>query len=229
MKGILLLLTLLTCSYSATGQKIVEVRTATLVGGGYSLEGDVYLELFDDNSLSLRFDSNYQTQSNVFDVHVFLTNDNDYTSPIDTSGMLLIENIGTIRGTDYSSGAMTFDLPSEVSINEYDHIVFVCIRFGYLHWGSGVFGETTVSTIEDDFDGKLLVYPNPTHGNVSVDLGATYQSGNIFVTDVNGRVVDVQLFDREQVVNLSFDEPVGTYFIKVNSGDKEALIKLIKR
>ena len=229
MKGILLLIALSIYSCSVASQNLVEVRTAALVDGDYQLEGDVYLELFDDNSLNLRFDTNYLTQNNVFDVHVFLTNDNDYASPIDTAGMLLIENIGTIDGIDYSSGAMTFDLPSEVSIDDYDHIVFVCIQFGYLHWGSGVFGETTVSTVEDDFDGKLLVYPNPTHGNVSVDLGATYQSGNIFITDLTGRVINTQTFNQEQVVDLSFDEPVGTYFIKVNSGDREALIKLIKR
>lgn len=85
------------------------------------------------------------TQSNVFDVHVFLTNNNNYSNPIDTTGMLLVENIGTINGLNYSSGAMTFNLLSGVGINGYQHIVFICVQYGRLHWGSGAFGNSIVT------------------------------------------------------------------------------------
>ena len=68
MKNILLFILLLS-SHIVISQNLIEFRTASLVDGDYSLEGDVYLELFDDNSLNLRFDTNYLTQSNVFDVH----------------------------------------------------------------------------------------------------------------------------------------------------------------
>jgi hypothetical protein len=105
----------------------------------------VYLELFDNKSLDLRFDTDYLTLSNVYDVHVYLSTTNDYTEPIDTSEMFLVANIGTISGLNYSSGAMTFNLSSEVNIDDYDYIVFVCIQYGRLHWGNGTFGESVLS------------------------------------------------------------------------------------
>ncbi|MDG1394651.1 MAG: hypothetical protein P8P55_07520 [Flavobacteriaceae bacterium] len=105
----------------------------------------MYLELFDNKSLDLRFDTDYLTLSNVYDVHVYLSTTNDYTEPIDTSEMFLVANIGTISGLNYSSGAMTFNLSSEVNIDDYDYIVFVCIQYGRLHWGNGTFGESVLS------------------------------------------------------------------------------------
>ena len=227
MKNIILFILLLS-SHIVVSQNLIEVRTASLVDGDYSLEGDVYLELFDDNSLNLRFDTNYLTQSNVFDVHVFLTNNNNYTQPIDTSGMLLVENIGTISGINYSSGAMTFNLPSGVGINDYDHIVFVCIQFGQLHWGNGVFGATSLGIIENDFGVKLLAYPNPTYDNFSIDLGAVYKSVEIILSDVNGKLIRSESFHQEQLVNMSLKEPSGIYLITVEADNRKASIKLIK-
>ena len=127
-------------------QQVTQYRTATLNNGDYSLEGTVRLEVLEDNSIQLKFEEDYLTQSNVFDVHVFLTNDNNYAAPIDTTGMLLIANIGSIDGLDYSSGERTFDLPSTVEINDYQHIVFVCVRFGRLHWGDGTFSDVTINS-----------------------------------------------------------------------------------
>ncbi len=227
MKNILLFI-LLISSHIVVSQNLIEVRTASLVDGDYSLEGGVYLELFDDNSLNLRFDTNYLTQSNVFDVHVFLTNNNDYTQPIDTSGMLLVENIGTIRGINYSSGAMTFNLPSGVGINDYDHIVFVCIQFGQLHWGNGVFGATTLGIIKNDFGSNLLVYPNPTDGNLSIDLGAIYKFVEISFSDFSGKLIRSESFRQEQLINMPLKEPSGLYLMTIQADNRKALIKLIK-
>jgi len=116
MKNLIFSISILLGQY-CIGQSIVETRTADLLPGDYIMQGTAYLELYDDNSLKLRFGSDYITQSNVFDVHVYLTNDNNYNAPIDTTGLLLVENIGTISGINYSSGAMTFDLPPQSAID----------------------------------------------------------------------------------------------------------------
>ena len=129
-----ILVTLVLLAQITFGQKLIETRTATLVDGDYSLDGTVYLELFDDDSLDLRFDSDYKTSTNVFDVHVYLSTDNNFQKPIDTSEMLLVENIGTMTGLNYSSGARTFDLPAGVGINDYKYVVFVCVFYNRLHW-----------------------------------------------------------------------------------------------
>lgn len=125
---------------TAFTQNLVETRMATLVPGDYATQGTVYLELYDDGSLNVRFGTDYQTQSNVFDVHVYLTNSNNYNAPINLSNTLLVENIGTINGINYSSGPNNFNLPANTGIYDYAHIVLVCVQFGRLHWAHGDFG-----------------------------------------------------------------------------------------
>ena len=201
--------------------------------GDYSLEGTVYLELFDDGSLDLRFDSNYLTQTNVFDVHVFLTNDNDYSTPIDTVGMLLVENIGTIDGLDYSSGAMTFNLPSGVGINDYQHIVFICVQYGRLHWGDGVFGEsetvlTNTAEIEEVEKLSINIYPNPSEkGMVEIQFQKPQQNTLLEVLNLNGQVISSERIFGEQSYFIELQES-GTYFLRFTSGGSSTVKKVIR-
>jgi len=106
-------------SHLSIGQNLVQSRVANLVTGDYATSGTVYLETFDNNTIQVRFDNDYLTQSNVFDVHVYLTNNTNYSAPINVSNNHLIANIGTINGLNYSSGAMTFPISSTVSINDW--------------------------------------------------------------------------------------------------------------
>lgn len=164
------LLLLMLFVQTANAQSLLETRTASLVDGDYLLQGTVYLESFDDGSLDLRFDSDYLTQSNVFDVHVFLTNDNNYAAPIDVTDMLLVANIGSIDGLDYSSGPMTFDLPAGVGINDYQHIVFICMQFGQLHWGNGEFAAAVSPSLT--MNAKLMLEGCLQAGSMTTELSA---------------------------------------------------------
>lgn len=189
---------LMSISLGAQAQTLVESRSAQLMDGDYTLNGTVYLELYDDNSLDLRFGSDYMTQSNVFDVHVYLSMDNNYVEPIGLAGKLLVANIGTISGLNYSSGAMTFDLPAGTGIDDYDHIVFVCIQFGQLHWGHGAFNTLPSPTLTD-LNGTCEVTPSiPT---VTAPNGSTVNG----VPDVSFPITT----PGTTVVTWTFDDGLG--------------------
>jgi len=220
------------CAHIVFGQSIVETRTASLVDGDYSLDGTVHLELFDDNSLNLRFESNYQTQSNVFDVHVFLTNNSNYTSPIDTSGSLLVANIGTISGLNYSSGPMTFSLPAGTGINDYQNIVFICIQYGRLHWGNGVFGPsvitTNISPLETTKPIAVTTYPNPSKdGMVEIQFEETQQNALIEVLDVKGRLLSSERVFNVQQHLMELKES-GIYFIRLTMENGSTVQKVVR-
>ena len=229
MRTVLILILALTTQITF-GQKVIETRTASLEDGDYSLEGTVYLELFDNNSLDLRFDTDYLTLSNVYDVHVYLSTTNDYTEPIDTSEMFLVANIGTISGLNYSSGAMTFDLPSEISIDDYEYIVFVCIEFGRLHWGNGTFGESVLSNktdIEKRNELGVSIYPNPSKsGLIDVQFQNTQQNTLIEVLNVNGQIISSQrlLWKQHHLIELNDS---GIYFIRLISDEASMVQKII--
>lgn len=204
----------------ALGQNIVETRTGSLVNGDYALQGTVHLELYSDSSLVLRFENDYLTQSNVYDVHIFLSNDNNYTAPIDTTGWLLVENIGTISGINYSSGPRSFNLPTGTGINDYQYIVFVCVQFGRLHWGHGVFGAsvfTNVPYLQVNHVLDLSIYPNPfTSGVTTIQFEAPQEEILIEVFDVNGKILSNEhLFNLQQYALLL--QETGIYFVRITT------------
>ncbi len=85
-----------------------------------------------------------------------------------------------------------------------------------------------VGIIESDFSNELIIYPNPTNGNFSIDLGDNYPTTLITLTDLNGKVIQSKLYSNEQLLNLKIKESAGVYLLVVESGDKKAIIRLIK-
>lgn len=82
--------------------------------------------------------------------------------------------------------------------------------------------------IKNTFGDLLKIYPNPTIGNVTIDLGAVYKNSIILITDISGKMIDSKTISQSQVLNLSIQEPAGIYIISIQSDDKKAIIRLIK-
>ncbi|MDG0972977.1 MAG: T9SS type A sorting domain-containing protein [Crocinitomicaceae bacterium] len=87
---------------------------------------------------------------------------------------------------------------------------------------------STVGVIENNFGNSLSVYPNPTSGNFSIDLGDSYDKSVISITDVTGRLRESKTITQSEILNLSINESAGIYFITIQAGDKKAVIRLVK-
>lgn len=88
---------------------------------------------------------------------------------------------------------------------------------------------TTVGIIENDFGEGFRVFPNPTDGDFSIDLGGIYAKAYVLISDINGRLIRSNTFGQEQVLNVPLKEPNGVYLISILAGDKRAVIRLIKK
>ena len=87
---------------------------------------------------------------------------------------------------------------------------------------------STVGIIENNFGNSLSLYPNPTSGNFSIDLGGMYENSFISISDVTGRLLESKTFTQSQILNLSIKEPAGIYIVSIQAGDKKAVIRLVK-
>ena len=126
-----------------TAQTIVNSRSSVLQPGGYPISGNAFLEEFDNGTLQLRLDNDFSTTVGP-DVRIFLSDD-----PISIRNGVEIADIGVARGgINHFQGAITFDVPSNVRIDQFDYIVFFCVDFGR-HWASGNFGRTE-SNVEEE-------------------------------------------------------------------------------
>jgi hypothetical protein len=145
--------------------------------------------------------------------------------------MLLVSNIGTESGLDYSSGARTFNLPSGVGINDYQYIVFVCIRYGRLHWGNGTFGEVTLSTSEYTEDTNTLapeIFPNPSKdGRVEVTFKTPQENILIEVFNISGQLLSSEhiLWNKKYRTELKTS---GLYFFRLTSNETSVVKKIIR-
>lgn len=134
---------LLMLSLPALTQTVVAYREAPLMGAGpYFLNGTAIIEEFDNGMFQFRLNSAYSTNTGP-DVQIYLTNNGMFGTPVDLNGTLFVEDIGTgAGGISHFSGPYSKFLTSLTSLSQFDHVVFVCVQFGNLHWGDGSFGNT---------------------------------------------------------------------------------------
>lgn len=135
-----LLIVIATVAQAAT---VVASREANMVGSAtYALSGTAYLEELSDGTFQFRLGADYSTDAGP-DVQLLLTNHASWTSPVDTTGTQFVVDVGNDGGgISHFSGAHTTDLGNQISsLTQFDHVVFVCVRFGRLYWGHGSFGS----------------------------------------------------------------------------------------
>ena len=74
----------------------------------------------------------------------------------------------------------------------------------------------------------LLLYQNPTYGDFSINLGEKFELVTITMTDLSGKIIQSKTYNNEQLLYLKIEESAGVYLLVIESGDKKAVIKLVK-
>lgn len=91
------------------------------------------------------------------------------------------------------------------------------------------FDVTITGIIESSFGKNLLVYPNPTQGNFTIDLGENHNELTIALTDLQGRLIRSDIFENQRLLNFRLEEPAGIYLMTLESGGEKAIVRLIRR
>jgi hypothetical protein len=87
---------------------------------------------------------------------------------------------------------------------------------------------TITGLVENNFEKELLIYPNPTQGNFSIDLGKSYNVVRITMTDLNGILIQSKTYNDSELLNLKLEEPAGVYLLIIESEERKAVIRLVK-
>lgn len=78
---------------------------------------------------------------------------------------------------------------------------------------------------------KIIIYPNPTRGQLMVEITdqSDILSGTLTVLNLKGQIVAKQTINQKQInLNIS-NEPSGTYILHININGKISTWKIIKR
>ena len=100
-------------------------------------------------------------------------------------------------------------------------------------WGetedySVVILESSLGITENSFPQNPIIYPNPTDGNVSIDLRENYNNVTIKLNDILGRQIVEKSYDQGRVFNLKVSGRPGVYFLSVNTENKKVVFRLVK-
>ena len=92
-----------------------------------------------------------------------------------------------------------------------------------------VYEINTVGVLENSFGNNLLVYPNPTKGNFSIDLRENFNSIKLSIVDINGRLIQTTDYNSSQIINLNIAGPTGIYLLTLESAKQRAVIRIVKQ
>lgn len=93
---------------------------------------------------------------------------------------------------------------------------------------SACFAVTGIGIAENAFANSISLYPNPSHGQFTIDLGANYDNVLVTITDVMGRVVYSQLADHTNLIPVELNGAAGLYAITIISGEQKAVLTIVK-
>lgn len=85
-----------------------------------------------------------------------------------------------------------------------------------------------IGFIENDFGSGCILFPNPTDGNFSIELGEVHSTVTISISDLNGKIIQTNRFTNTDLMQVDFEAPAGVYLLKIESGNKKAIVRLVK-
>jgi len=88
---------------------------------------------------------------------------------------------------------------------------------------------TTVGLFKTHFENALLIYPNPTESNFSIDLGGKYNNVKVSMTNLQGKLIYSKTYNEGQLMDLKLSEPAGVYLLTIESGENKTIIRLVKK
>ncbi len=74
----------------------------------------------------------------------------------------------------------------------------------------------------------MIVYPNPTDGNIKIDMGKLLSKYSLKITDISGKQIMYEVYRNTKLVELDLQIQVGVYLITVYSDNGCETIRLVK-
>lgn len=88
---------------------------------------------------------------------------------------------------------------------------------------------STLSIVENTFGFVLKTYPNPTNGEITIDLGENYNRISVSVINMLGQEIKTQNLHSSNKITITLNDKKGIYFVNISTEEgKSAVIKILK-
>lgn len=89
--------------------------------------------------------------------------------------------------------------------------------------------DSTITEVTDELGSEIILFPNPTSGNISIDLGGRYEAINVEVISLTGRLISQRKYYATDHVSMILDAPAGNYFIRITRDNLEPTNHLLSK
>ncbi len=89
--------------------------------------------------------------------------------------------------------------------------------------------ETPTSLNTTDFSNEVAVFPNPSTGTFTVNLGEELSNVKTKLNTASGELIESDSYSSAEVLQLYINAPAGIYFYTIETESKSATIRLIKK
>jgi hypothetical protein len=76
--------------------------------------------------------------------------------------------------------------------------------------------------------GGCKIYPNPTDGIITIDMGINQPNIVVEIRDITGKLVESKSYRNTQLIEIEIMGAPGVYMLYLSSGDKKAVMKVVK-
>ena len=153
----------------------------------------------------------------------------DLLFSIDTSQQNLVANVsgGTAPYIYEWSTGDTSDVITPSANGQYWLIVYDAD----LCSGDTVFYDVTylpnVGIVDNGQQMIINIYPNPTLGNITIDLVKQQTELQVTLYDMYGKLVYINNYQDSKLIELNLDAPPGIYYLDINFGRRYSRHKII--
>lgn len=89
--------------------------------------------------------------------------------------------------------------------------------------------DSTLGIIDNSFRDKIIVSPNPTDGEFSIDFAKIYENLFVRIVNIEGQEIYSKNYINSNKINLNIETSSGIYFIEIsNKKMHKAVFKIIK-
>ena len=136
----------------------------------------------------------------------------DFTDP-DVCCMLDTLNVTLVSEDLIVSGGVE---PYDISIDTVGNVITIRVT-DYDGCESSV--EYVISNLTEIAKPNLLIFPNPSNGDLQIRFGTNQSPVSISLFDQIGRLIDAQNILAAEIINYRLPEPEGIYFLHVRYAD----------
>ena len=104
----------------------------------------------------------------------------------------------------------------------------VVVMVGSCSDTSSCINISTAGFFKNNFDNNLIIYPNPTNGYFSIDLGEKQKTLIITIANLNGKSILSKTYNDKKFLTLKLEEPTGVYILIIESDNRKAVVRLVK-